>query len=177
MASVPSAPTRTLEQIEARRIERAAADVDQLTVREHGVDAEDVMHREAVFEAVRAAGVLGDVAADRADHLARWIGRVVAAERRDAAGDLEIRHARLRDDAKVRNVDLEDTIHFRKADEDAVGGRQRAARQARATSPRDEWHAFAMTEPYDSLDFGGGRWQHDRTGRRAQVDERVRLDK
>ena len=71
------------EQIEPGRVERGAAEVHELAVRQHGLDAEHVVHGEAVLQAVRAAGVLGDVAADRADHLARRIGRVVAAERRD----------------------------------------------------------------------------------------------
>ena len=71
------------EQIEAGRVERGAADLHQLAVRQHRLDAEHVVHGEAVLQAVRAAGVLGDVAADRADLLARRIGRVVAAERRD----------------------------------------------------------------------------------------------
>ena len=46
-------------------------------------DGEDVVDGEAVLEAVRAAGVLGDVAADRADLLARRIGGVVVARGRD----------------------------------------------------------------------------------------------
>ena len=41
--------------------------------------AEHVVRREPVLQAVRAAGVLRDVAADRADLLARGVGRVVAA--------------------------------------------------------------------------------------------------
>src|SRR3712207_7896502 len=44
---------------------------------EHDAQAGHVVRREAVLEAVRAAGVLGDVAADRADDLARRVGRVV----------------------------------------------------------------------------------------------------
>jgi hypothetical protein len=45
-----------------------------------------VVHREAVLQAVRAAGVLGDVAADRAHLLTRGIGRVVIAERAPPGG-------------------------------------------------------------------------------------------
>ena len=71
------------EQIVARRVERLAAELDQLAVGQHDLEAEHVVDGEAVLEAVRAAGVLGDVAADRADLLARRIGRVVEAVRRD----------------------------------------------------------------------------------------------
>ena len=60
------------------------------------------------FEAVRATGVLGDVAADRADLLARRVGRVEETLVRDGARDVEVRDARLDDDALAREVDLED---------------------------------------------------------------------
>ena len=118
------------EQIEARRIEHGAAEVHELAVGQHGFDAEHVMHREAVLQAVRAAGVLGDVAADRADDLARRIGRVVAAERRDVLRDLEVGDARLDHGPQVRDVDVEDPVHARQADDDAVRDRQRAAGEA-----------------------------------------------
>ena len=56
---------------------------DQLAVGQHHLELEHVVGREAVLEAVRAAGVLGDVAADRAHLLAGRVGRVVEA----VAGD------------------------------------------------------------------------------------------
>ena len=84
-ASVPSDPTSTPSRSRPGAIEHRAADVHEVAVRQHGFDAKHVMDGEAVLQAVRAAGVLGDVAADRADDLARRVGRVVAAERRDRA--------------------------------------------------------------------------------------------
>ena len=84
------------------------------------------MHGEAVLQAVRAAGILGDVAANRADQLARRIGRVVVAVRRDAARDVEVDDARLDGDALVRDVDVEDAVQPRQHDQDAVGQGQRA---------------------------------------------------
>ena len=90
------------QQIEARRIQRGPAEMHHLAVRQHGFDAEHVMDREPVFQAMRAARVLRDVAADRADQLARRIGRVVVAVRRDAPGDVEVDDAGLDGDALVR---------------------------------------------------------------------------
>ena len=110
------------EQVEPRRIERRAADGDQLAVRQHRLDAEHVVHGEAVLQAVRAAGVLGDVAADRADLLARRIRRVVVAERRDLSRDLEVGDARLDRDAPIRDVDLEHAIQPSQRDDDAAAG-------------------------------------------------------
>ena len=64
-------------------------------VGEHGFDAEDVVGRHAVFEAVRAAGVEGDVAANRADQGAGGIGRVMEAVRRGGQRYLGVHHAGL----------------------------------------------------------------------------------
>ena len=67
------------EQVGARVVARER---HELAVRQHDVGREDVVDGEAVLQAVRAAGVLGDVAADRADLLARRVGRVEEAVRR-----------------------------------------------------------------------------------------------
>ncbi len=76
MPSVPSEPTKTPSQIVAGRVERFAAEVDQRAVGQNDFEAEDVRGGEAVFQAVRAAGVFRDVAADAAHGLRRGIGRV-----------------------------------------------------------------------------------------------------
>ena len=87
IASVPFRSDEDAEQIEAGASSSGAAEVHELAVRQHGLDAEHVVHGEAVLQAVRAARVLGDVAADRAHLLARRIGRVVVAEGRDLLRD------------------------------------------------------------------------------------------
>ena len=50
--------------------------MDEVAVREDDFEAEDVRGGEAVLEAVRAAGVFRDVAADGADGLRGGIGGV-----------------------------------------------------------------------------------------------------
>ena len=132
------------EQIRARRVR--AARCRCCTSSPSGStasDAEHVVHGEPVLQAVRAAGVLGDVAADRAHLLARRIGRVVVAERRDLPGDLEVGDAGLDRDPPVRDVDVEHAVEARQRDHDAAVDRQRAARQAGAMPARHERHAFA----------------------------------
>ena len=66
----------------ARLLEAVAAEAHDGAVAEHDAHAEHVIGRHAVPEAVRAAGVERDVAANRADRLARGIRRVVQAVRR-----------------------------------------------------------------------------------------------
>ena len=113
---------------------------DELAVGEHDVRGEDVVDGEPVLEAVRPARVLGDVAADRADLLARRVGRVVEALGGDGAGDLEVRHAGLDDDARALEIDLEHAVEPRERDDDAVGDRQRPAGEPRSGAAGDERH-------------------------------------
>ena len=67
------------EQIVAVGIQMLAAETHHVAVRQDHLEAEDVVGGQAVFQAVHAARVLGDVAADRARDLAGRIGRVVEA--------------------------------------------------------------------------------------------------
>ena len=67
------------EQVVGLGVEMLAAEPHHLAVRQHHLEPEHVVGGEAVFQAVHAARVLGDVAADRAGDLARRIGRVVEA--------------------------------------------------------------------------------------------------
>ena len=92
------------EQVRTRLVEALAAELDELAVGQHDREPAHVVDREAVLEAVRAAGVLGHVAADRADLLARRIRRVEVAVGRDGAGDVEVRDAGL-DDRRGRRRD------------------------------------------------------------------------
>ena len=53
--------------VRADRFAARAAPLDDLARGEHGFDAEHVIRRHAVFQAMRAAGIERDVSADRAD--------------------------------------------------------------------------------------------------------------
>ena len=67
------------QEIVALGVEMLAAEPHHLAVDQHQLDAQHVVGGEPVFEAMHAARILGDVAADRAGDLARRIGRVVEA--------------------------------------------------------------------------------------------------
>ena len=107
-ASVPSDPTSTPSRSRPGASSGRTAKSHEIAVGQHRFDAEHVVDREAVLQAVGAARVFGDVAADRADDLARGVGRVVVAERRDAPRDLEVRDARFDGHALVGDVDVTD---------------------------------------------------------------------
>ena len=127
------------EQVVAGRVELRPTELDHLAVGQHDLQPDHVVGGEAVLEAVRAAGVLGDVAADRADDLAGRVGRVeeVGADR---GRDGRVGDARLDADPSVVEVDLEDPGEPGQHDEHAVGDRQRAAGQAGAGAPGDPRH-------------------------------------
>ena len=121
------------EQVVAGGVGGRAAERHGVAVGGDEVGAEDVVGGEAVLEAVRAAGVLRDVAADRADLLARRVGRVVVAVRGRRPGDVEVDHAGLDDGALVVAAHVADRPHLRGHDQHAVG--VRAARRRRARCP------------------------------------------
>ncbi len=161
------------EEIVAGRVERFSAEVDERAIGENDFEAEDVRGGEAVFEAMRAAGIFGDIAADAARGLRRGIGRVEIALRLDAVGDVEIEDAGLDDDAGVGEIDFEDAVHAREADDDAVFDGERAAAEAGAGAARDEGNFFAMAEAENGLDFGGGVGEKNGARHGAEIGEGV----
>ena len=172
----PERPLRADErpdQVGPVRVERLAAELDDLPVGEHDREARDVVHGEAVLEAVRAARVLRHVAADRAHLLARRIGRVEEAVGRDGLADVEVRHAGLDDDALRREVDLENPLHPGERDDDAVGDRERAAGEAGAGAAGDERYALAGADPDDPLHLCRRAGEDDELRHRAPAREPV----
>ena len=143
------------EQVHAVGVERLPAELDHLAVGQDDRRPGDVMGGEAVLQAVRAAGVLGDVAADRADLLARRIGGVEVAVRRDRARDVEVRDAGLHDHAPALDVDLEDCVHAGERDDDTACDRRGASREPRARAAGDERDAGRVTRAHDGLHFFG----------------------
>ena len=137
-------------------VDRLPAELEQLAVGEHDLRASHVVHGEPVLEAVGAAGVLGEVAADRADLLARGVGGVEIPLAGDCAGYVEVRHSGLDDDTLTLDVDLDDSVHPRERDDDAVRDRQRATREPRPRAAGDEGDAFAGAQAQHRLHLAGG---------------------
>ena len=161
------------EQVGPVGVEGLAAELDDLAVRKHDGEAGDVVDGESVLEAVGAARVLGHVATDRADLLARGVGRIEVAVGRDGLRDVEVRDARLDDDALRGEVDLEDPVHPRERDHDSVRHRQGAAGEAGARAAGDERDALARADPHHPLHLARRRGQDDQLGLCAPSGEPV----
>ncbi len=73
-------------QVVTPGVEMLAAEADDLAVDHHDLEAEEVVGGEAVFEAVHAARILRDIAADRAGDLAGRVGRVIKPGALDRTG-------------------------------------------------------------------------------------------
>ncbi len=126
------------------------------------LQAEQVVGGDAVSQAVRAAGVHVDIAADHAGELARRIRRVEEPGAGDRLGDADIGHARLHHRAAVGVVDIEDAVHPHHPDHHRIGERQRAARQRGAGAARHHADAVLVAEAQHGGDLLGGLRQHDR---------------
>ena len=97
---------------------------------EHRFNRENVIRRHAVLQAVRAAGVLRNVTADAAGHLARRIRRVVQTERRGRLRDVEVHDTGLHDRDAILDIDRQDPVHPLHLDDDPAFGRHGAAAEA-----------------------------------------------
>ena len=152
-ASMPSLPTRTRHQVEPGGIERLGAELDRLAFDGVAAHPQHVVQGQAVLQAVHAARVLGDVAADRAGDLAARIGRVVEAVRRRGFADGEVAHAALHRRGARARVDRDDAVELGQAQRHAERVRQRAARQAGAGAARDHRHFERVAQPQHGGDL------------------------
>src|SRR5712664_1268005 len=124
---------------------------------------------------MRTAGIFSDVAADAADGLRRRVRCVEVFVVLDASGNVEIDDSRFDDYASVREINFEDAIHTREADDDAVFDGQRAAAQASAGAACDKGNFFAVTDLDDCLHLSGGGGQYDRTRHDAKIGQTIAL--
>ena len=123
-----------------------------------------MVDRDAIFERVRAAGIGGAVAADRAGALARRVGRVVKAGAGQPLVEGRVDHAWLDDGVSVAEIDFPDFAHPGEHDHHAAAHRQPAAGEAGARTTRDERHAALVAKLHHRGDFGSrvGKHRHAR---------------
>ena len=112
-----------------------AAEGHERAVGQHDVEAEDVVGRHAVLHAAQAAGVGGDVAADRADLVGRRVRRVPEAVLARGGLHLRVEGTRLDDGHLAVGIDL-DGPHPLEAQHDAAVDGARAAGEPRPRTSR-----------------------------------------
>ena len=142
-------------QVVAGRVGLESAEHGHLSVREHDLDGEHVRARDARREAVRTAGVRGDVAADRARLLGRRIGGVVQPQVAHGAGEIEVQDAGLDPGDTRDRVDVEHAVHLRRDDHDRIAQRRRAAGQAGAAPARHERPSVLSRDAHRGRDLVG----------------------
>ena len=170
MPNIPSLPTKSPTRSGPQGSPCGEPSRDDRAVGKHDLELDDVVGGDAVLEAVRPAGVLRDVAAHGARRLARGIGHVVEAVRRDRLGEPRVDHAGLDHGAPAHRVHPEDAVHPGERDEHRVGIGHRAAREAGAGAARDERHAGEVQQPDDLAHLRRGS---PASRRRRDSDSRV----
>ena len=128
--------------------------------------AEHVIGGHAVFQGVRTAGIFRDVAADRARHLRRRIGRVEISFRLDGVGDVQIDDAALGHDAPIVEIDFDDAVHLRSADHRGRVQRKASAGESGARAARHESNTAAMERGEDGAQLRGRAREQQHVGRR-----------
>jgi hypothetical protein len=126
------------EKIQSAGIQMRATELDDLAIERHHRQAEDIIGGDAIFQAMRAARIHADIAADRAGELGRRIGRVEKAVCKDRVGNRQIGDAGLNARITIGKIDLEDPVHLGQADDDSVLLRNGAAGERRAGAARHE---------------------------------------
>ena len=148
------------QQVVGFAVEVLAAEADDRAVDQHQLDAEKIVGRQPVLQAVHAAGILGDVAADRAGDLAGRIRSIVEAAMRHRVRDGEVGDARLDGDAAIVEVDLKDAVELAEGEQDTVGQRQCSARERGAGAARHHLDALGVAVSEDARDLLGILRQH-----------------
>ena len=134
------------QPVVAGGVEMRTADGQDLAIHRDDLQAEKVVGGDAVFQAMRAARVHVDVAADHAGELARRIGRVEEPPALHRIGDADIGDAGLHRGAAIGVVDVEDAVHPHQPDHHRVRHRQRPAGQRCAGAARHHAHALRLAE-------------------------------
>ena len=135
IASVPSLPHTSAR----RSLGVGVLEPGDAAVAEHDLEAEHVIGRDAVAEAVQAAGVRADVAADHRGRARGRVGRVAQAVPARLAVERGVREARLHERRALLEVELEDGLHLVERDHEAAARGHRRAGQRRAAAARRRW--------------------------------------
>ncbi len=163
------------QQVEARRVQRIAAQRHGLALDGEDLDFEQVVHGQAVFEAVHAACVFRHVTADGAGDLRGRVGGVIKPVGRSRLGNSQVAHAGLYPREPRGRVYSEDLVEARHHQQHTFFQWQRAPRQAGARTACNHWHAMRVAQPQQRLHFFKVARQHHQHRRGAVSRQPVAL--
>ena len=134
------------------------------SVLQHHLHPQHVVGGGAVGQAVRPAGVLGDVAPQAARPLARRVRRVAHPVPAHVSIQVQVDNPRLHHGVAVLPVHFQDAVHPREGNLYPVGMRNRPAAQSRAGATPHHRDAGLVAERHHLADLVGVQRKHHRTG-------------
>lgn len=134
------------------KVERRARGVERNDgpVGEHDLDRHNVGGGDARRQAMRAAGVVADVAADGATLLARRVGREMKTVTSRRTAEVGVQHAGFDPGGTSDRIDLTDPIHRHHRHDNCAVGWNRSPRETGARSARHEGHVPASAIRHDA---------------------------
>ena len=159
-AELPFRADGEAKQIVAFRVEIIAAQFDDLAIHQNHFELQYVIRGHAVFQAMRAARVHGDIAANGAGELARWIGRVEEPRLANRIRDSQIGDTRLHGCGPVREIHVQNPVHAGKAQDDAVFQGQRASAKRCSCPARDNLDTVFTAKFKYTANFRRSLWQY-----------------
>ena len=155
-------PLRTHEEpgeVRSHPLQALAPQLHHRAVRQHRLQAQDMVAGHAVAQAVGASGVEGHVPADGADGLARRIGSVIEPVGSAQRGQVQVDDPRLHHGAPLGRVQLQDPVEAVEPDDDALPDRERSSGEAGAAPSRHEGQVLPVAEAnrLDHLVLGLGQ--------------------
>ena len=164
---------KSCQQIEARCIQTGVTQLNDVTFDGDHAYAQYVMHRETVFQAMHASGVLRHIAADGTGDLRRRIGGVVQTMRCRCFGDRQIAYARLHHRRSRVRVKFENAIEARGGQHHPISDRRCATGQTGTRATRHDLHIKTVTDLQHGDDlrlvFGQGNDHRQLTIRRQAI--------
>ncbi len=163
------ADKQRLQVVAGDVLDRFRAQADLFAAHQVGLQPQDIVPGHAVLEAARAAGVLGDVAADGRGLQTGRVGRIEKAG--FFRGFLQVGgdDAGLDHGQKVFLVEAQDAIHAREYEHDAAAGCQRPTGVADAGTARHQRQGVTAAHLHDPGDIFAVFGENDRIGQVFQA--------
>ena len=147
-----------------RHLRLGATQGGHRAIGQHHLHFQHMVAGDAVLEAMDAAGVFGNVAADRADLLAGGIGGVIEAVAHHRAGHPAVDHPGLHGDALVGQIHREHLAHAAGGNHQGLPFSHGAAGKPGATAPGHKGNRALVAEPQHRRHLLGG-FRQDHQGR------------